>query len=60
MGAWRGLQDVEDSWESLGDLQRDIPVVIDEYIATHEAADLQDHLALANQSHCRYPTCMLA
>ncbi|KAJ0391006.1 hypothetical protein P43SY_011949 [Pythium insidiosum] len=42
--SWRGLQDVEDSWEPLADVKRDIPLLIQEYVEANEAADLRTQL----------------
>lgn len=45
--AWRGLEDVEDSWEPLQTMQHDVSVLVEQYITTHETDDLQAHLAEA-------------
>ncbi|ETM48166.1 hypothetical protein L914_07257 [Phytophthora nicotianae] len=37
---WKGLEPIEDSWESLSSLYKDIPVMVKQYIAASSDVEL--------------------
>ncbi|OWZ04566.1 hypothetical protein PHMEG_00023512, partial [Phytophthora megakarya] len=39
--AWRGLQDIENSWEPAHSIQRDVPTLVAKYAADHGVDELQ-------------------
>ena len=40
---WKGLEEIEDSWESLTSLKVDIPVLVDKYVATTSDNSFRAH-----------------
>ncbi|KAE8978399.1 hypothetical protein PR001_g24855 [Phytophthora rubi] len=38
--AWRGLQDVENSWEPAHSIKRDVPTLVSQYAVAHELSEL--------------------
>jgi hypothetical protein len=40
---WKGLEQIEDSWESLKGLHKDIPVLLQRYVTASGDPDLQQH-----------------
>ncbi|KAG2768692.1 hypothetical protein PC129_g20755 [Phytophthora cactorum] len=39
--AWRGLQEIENSWEPARSIQHDIPALVTKYAMEHEVEELQ-------------------
>jgi hypothetical protein len=44
--AWRGLEDIKNSWELATNIFRDVPVLVRRYVEANDAADLATSLAL--------------
>ncbi|ETN18244.1 hypothetical protein PPTG_03909 [Phytophthora nicotianae INRA-310] len=43
--SWKGLESIEDSWESTKQLSKDIPVLLTEYAATTNDRKFERHIA---------------
>jgi hypothetical protein len=44
--AWKGLQEIEDSWEPFPAMFRDVPALVTQYVERHDVTELQPFLQL--------------
>lgn len=44
--AWKGLQEIENSWEPFPAMLRDVPTIVSQYVEQHDATELQPFLQL--------------